>query len=348
MNYVPILKARAAELEALSSQDVNCQIEPIFEIQHTDWDLAKSAKSISTDIAYFLDQLRRQWWRPSYIDLKHVAKAPIEREKWWAYVSAMLALPGMPSHHLAPVIMTSDTESTLKCAKPLASVTQKALIRVSAPCLDITSLVSFLSDSAKTLELDPTNVGVLIDWAGSTEDYPLDSLVAHCRKIISALPSQTPVMTAGTPDTVACTGAGTWHFDRREWWVWLRLREQDQQVIYGDYALFPPPTPGFGRPLYGHLRYSADSTLYVERQVASRGGLAQGFKVCCEELDRAGHFMGAAFSLGDSEIDKILHDTSHKTPGSSTAWRKIGLQHHLRLVCEQLTEPPGAPPPGTA
>ena len=346
MRYVPILKAKRAELAALSTQQISCPVEPVFEIQNALWDPTGTNKSIGADAASFIDNLRRQWWKPSFVDLSRVASTRPERTNWWVALNALISLPGVPTHHLAPVLSTTDDNAVLNSAKPLAKTAGKALVRVTAPCPDIPALAKFVKNCANTLDLPATAVELLIDWGDSTEQHALDSLEHHAQAILGAVPAATPVIVAGTPDTTTCTQAGQWDFTRREWWLWLRLNAQNQDVCFGDYALFPPQQPGRGRPTYGHLRYSAGDELHIERQVAPTGGMGAGFKMCCDNLVALHMFAGRAFSLGDSTIDDVVHSVG-KPKGSPEAWRTIALQHHLRLVEDQLTAPPAAPPAGT-
>lgn len=347
MRYVPILKAKRAELGALSTEQVNCPVEPVFEIQHADWTQdAKTGKSVATDAASFIDSLRRQWWKPAFVDLSRVASTPTNRASWWALLHALTSMPRVPTHHLSPVFTPSDTPAVLNAAQSFTHTTGRALLRIPAPHPNIPSLIRLHHDFAKALKIPKNRVDLLIDWSNSTEAHNLDDMENHAKSIVSALPSDVPVVVAGTPNTGICTQAGQWDFNRREWWLWLRLNALNLHVDFGDYALFPPQPPGRGTPTYGHLRYSVNDTLHVERQKASVGGLGAGFKMCCDNLIALRKFAGATFSLGDSNIADIVNGAI-KVPGASEQWRTIALQHHLRLVDGQLASPPPAPAVGT-
>lgn len=272
MRYVPILKAKGAELGALSTEQINCPVEPVFEIQHAEWNqAATTGKSAGTDAASFVDNLRRQWWKPAFVDLTRVASTPTDRAGWWALLHALTSMPGVPAHHLSPVLAPSDTTTVLKAAQSLARSAGRALLRVPAPHPNIPSLIQLHHDFAKALNLPENSVELLIDWSNSTETHNLDDMENHVKSIVSALQSDVPMIVAGTPDTRTCTQAGQWDFNRREWWLWLRLNVLGLHVDFGDYALFPPQPPGRGTPTYGHLRYSVNDTLHVERQKASVG-----------------------------------------------------------------------------
>lgn len=348
MRYTPILKSKSAELEALSTQQVNCDLEPIFEIQDLAWNPnATSGKSSGTDAAAFVDSLRRQWWRPAFVDLTRVATSPADRASWWALLQALTSMPGVPQHHLSPVLIPSDTPGVVNAAQGLAQNTGKALLRVQAPHASISSLTQTHQNIARALNLSPAKVELLIDWSDSTELHSLDHMESHVSSIVHGFQdTDARFIVSGTPNTSACAGSGQWDFDRREWWHWLRLDALGLPVDFSDYALFPPPSPGWGRPTYGHLRYSVDDTLHVERQQAPVGGLGAGFKICCDNLVRLGLFAGAGFSEGDKSIDGIVSG-AETPPGASQEWRKIALQHHLSLVDGHLASPPSPPPAGT-
>lgn len=348
MRYTPILKSKSAELSALATQQVNCLIEPIFEIQNLAWNPnAATGKSASTDAAAFIDSLRRQWWKPAFVDLTRVATSPVDRASWWALFQALTTMPGMPPHHLSPVLTPSDTPGVMNAAQGLAQNTGRALLRVPAPHPNISSLTQTHRNVAQALNLPVDDVELLIDWSDSTELHSLDHMESHVKSIVNGFQdADIRFITSGTPDTSGCTGSGQWDFDRREWWLWLRLNALGLPVDFSDYALFPPPSPGWGRPTYGHLRYSVDDNLHVERQQAPVGGLRAGFKICCDNLVGLSLFAGPGFSVGDRTIDGIVSGTENP-PGKSLEWRKIALQHHFKLVEGQLASPPSPPPVGT-
>ena len=151
----------------------------------------------------------------------------------------------------------------------------------------------------------------------------------------------------GTPQDGASTKGGCWAPVRREWWLWLRLVHAGADVVYGDYALYPPSDPVPAQARYGHLRYSSGDRMYVHRRRIPKtgGGLGAAFEAACSHLVTTPHWLGASFSKADQRIADITAKAAKAgTPG---VWRQIATHHHFALVDNLLASPPAAPPPGT-
>jgi hypothetical protein len=201
---------------------------------------------------------------------------------------------------------------------------------------------------AADLNVAVTAVDVVLDWEDSTESCPLDTLVSDTAAVIVALAGQHgQLITAGTPNSSAFQQVGDWHPNRREWWLWLRLAHAGYDVVFGDYALYPPAHPAPVTPQYGHLRYSSGDDLHVHRRAkpAAGGGLAAAFEECCSHVVAQPYWLGGAFSGADRRIHDIANAADKEsTPGK---WRQLAAEHHFALVAQQLGAPPAAPPAGT-
>ncbi|MFQ6486073.1 beta family protein [Brachybacterium epidermidis] len=353
--YVPILKAREAEIVALRRRPSHLKVTPYFEIQNvgaTPKDpatgLPKRGKSAVTDASYFLDDIARLWDGDLYLDVSRVA-APAGRERWWQLMTSLSALTPV-NGVIIPALAEGDPREAWEAAAPLASLAGRAAMRISLPHSSPTSIAATLANAAADVGLPASSLDVVLDWGDQMEAevISLDTLVSHTSTVISALGSDHgTVITAGTPNSRKFVQVGYWNPTRREWWLWLRLVGADIDIAYGDYCLYPPSDPVPARPQYGHLRYSSGDQLHVHRKAIppSGGGLKAAFAHCCAELVASSHFLGASYSAADAQLEEIALGAAEC--GSAGLWRQNAAIHHFALVADQLASPPAPPSTGT-
>lgn len=354
--YVPILKAREAEIIALRCRPSHLQVTPYFEIQSAGaptkdpvTGLPKRGKSAVTDASYFLDDIARLWDEDLYLDVSRVA-VPDDREHWWQLMTSLSALTSL-NGVIIPALAESDPREAWEAAAPLASLAGRAAMRISLPHPSPATIAATLADAAACVRLPTSSIDIVLDWGDAMEAavISLDTLVSHTLSVIAGLgSSHGAIITAGTPNSKKFVQVGYWNPTRREWWLWLRLMASDADVVYGDYCLYPPADPVPARPQYGHLRYSSGDQLHVHRKALppTGGGLKAAFANCCVDLLSSCHFLGAGYSTADAELEKIALGTVEcSQPGK---WRQYAAIHHFALVANQLASPPMPPPPGTA
>lgn len=358
--YAPLLKAKDAEIQVLSDTQYKDDITPIFELQlapklYVDKvsQTEKNKNSTATHASFFVDYIARRWNRPMFVDVHRVVGAD-SAGPWWRLLS-VLADVGSVTAPMAPVIHLNDDPGVAAQARPLAKNAGSAALRVALPHPNINVISDEIHSIADSLEIDVENISVIFDWGERLEDHRLDDIDEGTRIAIDLLKGKhADIITLGTPDCSGCEQAGDWQLTRREWWLWLRLRSHLDSVVYGDYALYPPADPGYGRRSYGHLRYSYEDKLWVHRRgipktrdagiPASLGG---AFRLCCQAVVGSDHFYGPEFSDADEQIHKIATVLGDKPTGSATDWRELSFKHHLEVVTRQLAAPPEAPPAGT-
>lgn len=354
--YVPVLKAREAEIKALLSAPASLDVTPLFELQEApaaSVDRAtgapKRAKGTATNAAYFMDDIVRLWADPLYVDVSRVASTST-RETWWRLLDTLNAMAHTPAE-LIPVLVPSDSTATLRAAAGVAKVSGRASLRVSMPRARISpgALATAVYDVASGSGLSATAIDVILDWEDSLEARTLDEIERDTIAVIRAIgPAYGQIVTVGTPNSDRFVQTGNWAVARREWWLWLRLTVAGYPVAYGDYALYPPSTPVPVSPRYGHLRYSSGDRLHVHRRAqpsTTGGGLAGAFAACCKHLVHQPHWLGPRYSGADQRIGDIAADSDKESQAGK--WRQLAIEHHIALVANQLAAPPPAPPAGT-
>lgn len=353
--YVPVLKAKDAEIAAALASPHALTMTPVFEVQQAPLatkdprtGLPKKTKSAATDAAHFLDEIGRVWNKSFYVDIGRVATTPTDRKMWWDLLALLNRLAPTPVA-LVPVVSTDDDPASRASAGSMAALGRAALrVPMQLVRLNPSVLNGMVPLVAAEMNIGTADLDVILDWSNDLEAQPLDALTNTTMAAISALgDTHGRVITVGTPDDSGFTQVGDWDPVRREWWLWLRLAHAGVDVVFGDYALYAPSDPGFGRAQYGHLRYSSSDRIYVHRRAvpATGGGLAGAFRSACAYLVTQSHWLGSGFCDADQRIDKIAKGL--ETCGSAKLWRQIGMEHHFALVAQQLAAPPSAPPSGT-
>jgi hypothetical protein len=111
---------------------------------------------------------------------------------------------------------------------------------------------------------------------------------------------------------------------------------------FGDYAIAHPLLVEVDPRLMkmsAQLRYTTDTAwlVFKERNVRDYG--FEQFKGICTALIARPEYKGAAFSWGDNAISECTLTSSG--PGNATTWRRIGTNHHLTMVTDQISSVPG-------
>ncbi|WP_030527734.1 beta family protein [Phycicoccus jejuensis] len=357
LDYVPCLKAREAEIKALMRAPQALRLTPLFELQRASAGSVdpatgqpRRAKATTTDISYFLDDIARLWSDPAYVDICRVIDGQVgSGTRWWRLLAALNDLAATPAR-LIPVLLISADQQEVTAAADVARTSGRLAVRVPMHETDPSPrLPDRLDEVATESGIGAADIDVLLDFADHTEDLALDELVERTIRTVDALGSKHGhIVTLGTPNSEAFLQVGDWDVARREWWLWLRVREAGRTVVFGDYALYPPANPVPASPQYGHLRYSSQDRLHVHRRAkpSSGGGLAAAFAVCCAHLVGQPHWLGASFSRADGRLADIAGNADKES--SAGKWRQIAAEHHFALVADQLTSPPSSPAAGTA
>lgn len=354
--YVPILKAREAEIKALLRTPAGLAVTPLFELQPAsvasidrETGQPKRGKSAATDASYFLDDIARLWAESLYLDISRVSRDN-QRSEWWRLIDSLSQLSSDPSW-IVPVLRPGDLASTVSSTANIGKRAGRVAIRVSMPKWRASAnALSGLPDKiAQQVGLPVESVDVIFDWEDQLESLTLDDAVRETVAIQASFSgAHGEIIAVGTPNSTLFQREGDWSPTRREWWLWLRLVEAGNPITYGDYALFAPANPAPVSPKYGHLRYSHSDQVHVHRRAIPRsgGGLGAAFGVCCEHLIGQDHWLGPEFS----KADQRLYDIGSGTDKESTPakWRQLAMEHHFALVEGQLADPPSAPPTGTS
>lgn len=132
-----------------------------------------------------------------------------------------------------------------------------------------------------------------------------------------------------------------YRLQRYEWDIWnsIKLVATFKDVVkYGDYGTKNPIYGGEGNfPGSCSIKYTVADEFVIYRGILSRDhphGNGQ-YITFAARLITSPDYSGVGFSWGDSEINRIAHETltnPRRRPGSATTWVQISQNHHVSLI----------------
>lgn len=340
--YVPVLKVREAETDALSPW-AGRPIQPLFElVEHEN-------RGLGSEMLFCLEQLRSAWAGPCFVDVAQLAATPLERSFAWQLAEFWLRHQGVMN--VTPAVDPDDDVAVHVAASSAAALAQSAALRVDAASANPTTLATTLTATVTRLGVNQNQTHLVLDWRDAPSTRPLDTLEQDTRTLLAAAGGGWASVTViGTSVAPGPTGVGVFPRTRREWWLWLRLTQNPaglpQAVTYGDYGGFEAPKPGNGYARTPSVRYTGAMDTVIYRQSKGQGrNDPSGLHKVALLIVGSPDYRGATFSDGDRALAAYAQDPAAKT--NATGWRRIALQHHFAQVDDQLATPPAAPPAGT-
>jgi len=208
----------------------------------------------------------------------------------------------------------------------------------------VDDLVGFFGEFAHNMDL-------VVDF-GAVSDSIANALLFAASSIIANLPGVRDWRTltfaaTGFPQDLGGVEPRTVKaIQRTEWTLWQNLAARRSRLIrlpsFGDYGI-AHPIPNEIDPrlmkMSAQLRYTSDDTwlVFKARNVKDYG--YEQFNGICRNLVGRSEYKGAPFSWGDNQISVCA--TPGAPSGNATTWRRIGTNHHLTFVVDQLASVPG-------
>jgi hypothetical protein len=342
-HYVPILKGKRAEFPAVAQLKSTANITPLFEaIPSQAADVVPRQVSKSgwpTGDPYFVDLL--------FFDVKGGAPnaAPL------GAVVACLNAAKANGQCAIPVTGTGRSPAYQKAVKKFSDAQKGVAIRlIPEDFEDEGDLATALGSLAQFLGLTPSSLDLIVDL-GSVADQNAAVIAQLHRANLGIIPTisawrSLTVVAGAFPMSLAPMTRNAWNRPPRiDWQAWLKLisgtRKPDRLPAYGDYAIAHPGLPPVGQAtILAQLRYSILNEFMIwkgKNAIKTPNGFAQFLSVCKDLVGRP-EFRGAAFSVGDQEIQGKA--TNGGSPGNAETWRKIGTNHHIETVLDQIANLP--------
>lgn len=350
-HYVPILKAKKGELDALSdvAADVKAALTPLIEVPEIPWDFEEEAplKTIDKHIEKLAKKLTDAWHdvRPFFVDMP-----------WWEHGDSLMADGSHPLQwlgdqchaaglHLIPVTGPARDAAYQHAAHAVVARHHHGLcIRIEPDDFDrLFENPSAVLDALRG-PLPFQEVDILIDMRAITED-----LIPTVRYGVLAAVRSIPHVTSWRTLTLASSAfpknlsgftVGFGSVERADYGLWQAItanRGLVRKPTFADYAIQAPEIDDIDprvMRMSASLRYTHDNEWVIGKGRNVRDHTYEEYRRICQLLVQRQEFSGAGYSAGDDYMQGCAAGAG--TPGNATTWRWVGTNHHLTFVVRQL------------
>jgi Beta protein len=340
-HYVPILKGKRAEFPALGKLKHKANITPLIE----------AVPTAKADIVP--KQMVACGWPDHYPYLLDMLFFDDEdstaTNKALPVVVEALKAAASRSQVAIPVTGTGRSPAYQIAVRDHTNGEIGAAIRLVPDDFDdVKALASVLLSLTTFLKLKRTSIDLILD-VGSTAGHGQGTIKQIHQANIDLLPNvsewRTLTVSAGSfPLGLGDLKRDQWNkVGRSDWLAWEALiggpTKPKRLPSFSDYAIAHPGLPPSGRAtILAQLRYSTPKNFMIWKgKNAITEGFDQFFAICKDLIGRT-EYRGAAFSMGDAEIQAKA--TNSGSPGNAETWRKIGTNHHIETVLDQISNLP--------
>ncbi|ENB6684016.1 beta family protein [Yersinia enterocolitica] len=360
--YMPILKAKKGELDAIESMlpypQVMKDMLPIFEIPYLSKKqrLAKKYSSIGNPVEFFLNnsikKLSEKMQKfPMGIDISRwPPNSALESgEHILSHIISALSNTGC---NVIPVVGYDrwEDDEYATTLQQLGTSQTDFIIRLNSfafeDMIEEDPFFETIDDILASLGAMPENCSVVIDF----EDITKVSIVDLNEKVQRALDALNKynfkfISIAGSSITSDINGMVPTHNSegiviRKEVKVWKAFKKfhPELNLIFGDYGIV---NPSIGDDIIapdanGKIRYTIDDSLFVvrgySRATGKKGAQMQDLS---KTLVASPHYKGSKFSWGDKKINECALE---EFIGNTTNWVSIDTTHHVTHVVAEIRE----------
>jgi hypothetical protein len=358
ISYIPILKTKRAEFSALSLLDVfsKSKITPIFEIEPVpvdpdDGTADRTYNDILTDFGQKL-ATASQGISHIYLDGILIEESLIDAQDMYPITNAILQAR---SNGLRAIPVSSPTRTSVYLNAIDQIVQGEICLRLTPSELANPQIIS---NYINRLNISPSNIDIVIDLRDrlDEDEWNQNQNYVLAVGLVNNLPNlnqyRSVILAAGSfPVDLSNIAVGTYSQSRLEWVLWQRLQngnDLERSVLYGDYGVQHPDYTRLATrfpSVSASIRYTGDNDFWIFRgQSANRHGYEQ-YGRHCQTIIQHSEYSGPTFSVGDQDINNYAQvyqqhvnniGANHRF-GSAEVWRKIGQNHHITKVVNQLS-----------
>jgi len=348
-HYVPILKGKEGEFSALRALKPKTKdsLTPLIEVPPIPWDFEseKPAKSIDGHLEpiaakligavgeekrFFVDLL---WVQDSQVD---GAIHPLD------FVLGKLR---QQNGKAIPVTGIDRDEGYQEAIRRIVHEDGRGIcLRVQS-----NSFEEFFDGGAddllESLDITAADADLIIDLKAIGPDQS-EPIAIAALSVVRSIPninewrSLTFAASAFPQNLIDITARTIETITRAEWLVWgsLRGRRLPRRPTFGDYAIaHPEPSEVDPRiiQMSANIRYTIEREWMIIKTRGARHTGFEQFRDLCRALVNTDEYAGADFSWGDSYINSCA--AGSVDTGNATTWRRVGMNHHLTLVVDQIS-----------
>lgn len=354
-HYVPILKGKEGEYLALRelSAAVRQRMTPVIEPPSIPYDFANEtpAKTVDEHLAKVVEKLDACWGRdlPLFIDLGWIPASEVmsDGRQPLKYIFDEARLKELMSIPVTGLSRESQYQDAVKEA--LDTDSRGICIRLeNDDFVEFGDLEAGLSTLLSFFGVSPFEVDLIIDF----EAISVGPVAMAANAAVANLPfvrdwrTLTLAATAFPQDLSNVPPRSATPLPRTEWINWQALAARRHRLLrlptFGDYGIAHPLLAEIDprvMQMSAQLRYTTETDwLVMKARNVKAHGYGQ-FNDICRYLVTRPEYKGADFSWGDSAISEAT--AAGAASGNATTWRRIGTNHHLTFVVDQIANLPG-------
>lgn len=353
--YMPVLKGKAGEFQALKDlpPSTTRRILPLIEVPPLTVDaITEIEETIDEHIQKAIRGIRSSGWladEPMLIDT-HMVSEELPNSEEAHPLAKLVRLGREAGRRLVPVTRLSSDSSYRNTLREMIAEDPQLCIRVTDEDVELgLNLGEAIHEFTEQVEIQPESVHLLIDF----REIPLDAVgrlalsFNSLLAIVSGIQRWRTVTLAGSsfPRDLSKMGRDSSEsILRGEWRLYRQVKSlvEDQhntRLVFGDYGVShpdPPPDidPRLMRPS-ANIRYTTSEAWMVLKGSNVRENGFEQFHSLSEQIIGSEEFRGRDFSWGDNYIADCA--IRQATTGNLTTWRRVGTNHHISVVVEQLS-----------
>ncbi|GAA1256716.1 hypothetical protein GCM10009677_03640 [Sphaerisporangium rubeum] len=336
--YVPILKGRRPQFQALRHVTDQDDTRPVVEVEpgERDADVKVSVTRLAGEVGRNIPDGVALAFDTAPLARRFGRSAPREA------LSVLATLLEDRGHAFRPVIRPDDDPGGLGDVRRLVADHQMGVcLRVDGAYACGLGDVRPLLEQLDAVGVAPERADVVVDRGYLPPGSDAVTGVAGTVELLLGVPWQSVVVAAGSfpapgdlralPPRRVCT------IGRREARLWREARRR-WPVGVGDYGVDHPGPPPEGRPFGPNLRYTTGDTWRLYQWPTDASGGYSTFYDLCRTLRESADWPrdGPAFSWGDRRIE--LAALGRAGPGGGAQWKAYSVSHHLASIRRHLDD----------
>ena len=349
-HYVPILKWKLGEYMALGELNPDCRdkLTPLIEIPPIPYDfiIEEPARELDQHLEKVTKQIDKSWGkkRAFFLDLPNIA--PEDRMKNNIHPINFLANEAREKKlKMIPVIDMDKDQNYQTQVKTINQQDQNGIcLRIKRDDFGDANLKDNLKKFIEFMEINQEKVDLILDLeyvAPQYEKMVMDFLPTTINSIHNLNNWRTFTFAATSfPEYLTDIPKHSVNTIRRsEWHIWNYLLKSKigRKPSFGDYAIAHPEITEIDPrviKMSANIRYATDTEWLIFKGGNLRREGYEQFHELCNIIVNHGNYCGEEYSAGDLHIKKCANRDT--TPGSPTTWRKVGTNHHLTFIANQI------------
>lgn len=354
-SYVPSLRIRAAELQALrriSPNNIN-SVCPLFTLPPIEFNFeTKEEKTdIDTHVERRIKTIQDNWaGQQCWIDVHQV----VRNVKLKNDISIFSHLVSSLTHEklfgqdevFIPVLLLNDSDEISADIFRLAKSSNKVGfgLRLTLDDLSSSNLITSINEKIDQSGLPASHIDLILDLEAPVNFEPLQIFAKMISSRLIDVSNDLEfrniiLMSTAIPENYSAQGTKLLLHPRSEWQLYCKVKENysSSDLIFGDYTIVHPKWNA-DRDMR-KMKAAAKVVYTIKDQWLTRKGTAfhsnrSQMHALCSEIVNSIYFM----SDNDSYGSKYIYDCAEyrEQPSNLTCWKRVAINHHIAVVLSDL------------